>query len=162
MSKSLGRIGIAILTSAGLGLSACSSLPKVGAGPHFKWPGTRAEVEQAPNPCIDFTVSVYFANNVSSLTRENRAVLSTAATQTLGCRLNGVNVVGLSDPTGSPAANLALSQKRADAVREALNASGLGNITFDAAGAAGAAKPGGQIDPLRRRADVLISLSPMP
>ncbi|MDB5441331.1 MAG: flagellar motor protein MotB [Caulobacteraceae bacterium] len=160
MSKILERVGVAILVAAGL--SACSSLPKMGGGSVFKWPSTRSQIEQAPNPCIPFSVSVYFADNVSSLTRENRAVLNSAAGQTQGCKLNSVNVVGLSDPTGSPAANLVLSQKRAEAVRQALSAGGLGGVTFDAAGAAGAAKPSGQVEPLRRRADVLISLSPMP
>jgi len=62
------------------------------------------------------------------------------------------------------AANLALSQKRANAVKAALHAHGFDKVDIQtaAAGDAGAQTAAGQNKPVRRRADITFHLAPPP
>ena len=89
-------------------------------------------------------------------------MIGAAAGQAKGCKVDEVTVLGLADAAGAPAANLELSKRRAGAVTQALSATGLPAAVFDlkAAGQSGALTAAGDTAPLRRRADVVLKLSP--
>jgi peptidoglycan-associated lipoprotein len=111
--------------------------------------------------CADLTVQIYFEPDSAEVTPDGRAVLRAAAGQAKGCKVASVSVLGLADAAGAPAANLELSRRRADAVAQALAATGLPAAEFDktAAGQAGSVTATGDTRPLRRRADVTLKLS---
>ncbi|MBV8592751.1 MAG: OmpA family protein [Caulobacteraceae bacterium] len=115
-----------------------------------------------PSACADFTVQIYFEAGSAALTHPAAAILNAAAARTGPCRVTGVDVVGLSDPIGDPAANLELSKRRANAVTLALHQRGLDQVEFKvaAAGEAGAQTPSGAVRPVRRRVDVSFRMSP--
>jgi outer membrane protein OmpA-like peptidoglycan-associated protein len=118
----------------------------------------RARLVRAPSTCADQTVQVYFDPESAELTPEGLAVITSAAANLRPCRVTAVEVLGLADAVGAPQANMALSQRRAQAVSHALAASGLPTAEFRiaAAGQAGAVTPDGQAAPLRRRVDVTL------
>jgi len=116
---------------------------------------------KTPNVCQDLTVSIYFERDSAAITREAQAVLKGAGDMARGCTLGQVDVTGLADSVGDPAVNLALSQKRADAVRKAVSRLGFSTVNFDVAavGEQGAVTATGADRPLRRRTDVTFHLS---
>ena len=118
-------------------------------------------VKAAPN-CVDQTVQIYFEAESAELTREGRAVLRAAAQQSKPCKVASVDVLGLADSTGAPGANLELSKRRAQSVTAALTSVGLpaGEFKVAAAGQIGSTTAAGAAKPLRRRADVVLHLSP--
>ncbi len=111
------------------------------------------------NLCEDLKVSIYFDDGSARITRDARQVLVEAAEMRATCALGVVDVVGLADAVGDPQANLALSTQRAKAVTQALGGLGFGNVRIEAAGASGAATAGGELRPLRRRADLVFKSS---
>ncbi len=142
---------VATWLTVALGLSACSSLS-----------GARERIVKAPPRCADQTVQIYFEPLSAEVTREGRAVLAAAAANGKACKVTGVDVLGLADATGDTAANLELSKKRAEAVSSALAGVGLPAAQFKitAAGDSGAVTADGRARPLRRRADIVLHLSP--
>jgi outer membrane protein OmpA-like peptidoglycan-associated protein len=139
---------LTIVGAAALMLSGCGTLSS------FR----RAAV---PNVCQDLTVSIYFKRDSAVVTREAQAVLKGAGDMTRGCVLGQVDVTGLADAVGDPDANLALSKKRADAVRNAVARLGFSAVNFSvgAVGEQGAVTAAGDARPLRRRTDVTFHLS---
>lgn len=140
------------LLVAGLSLAACASAPT-----------GRDRIVKAPARCDSQTVQIYFEPFSASVTRESSAVVKAAAHATVGCKVVGVDVLGLADANGGDAdSNLELSKRRAQAVSVALTAAGLPAAEFklSAAGQAGAVNKSGQDRPLRRRVDVVIRLAP--
>jgi outer membrane protein OmpA-like peptidoglycan-associated protein len=133
-----------------LGLSGCAAMPK-----------GRDRIVKATPHCADQTVQIYFEPESAEVTKEGRAVLAAAAAQARPCKVASVDVLGLADAVGAPAANLELSKRRAQSVTAALSAVGLPVADFkvSAAGQAGATTAAGQAQPLRRRADVVLHLS---
>jgi outer membrane protein OmpA-like peptidoglycan-associated protein len=131
-----------------LGLSACTTTE-------------RQRIVREPVRCADHTVQVYFEAQSWELTKEGRAVIDAAAGQAKGCKVTSVEVLGLADAAGAPAASLELSQKRAGSVAAALRADGLPAAEFKvaAAGQAGAVTAAGQAQPMRRRADIVLHLA---
>jgi peptidoglycan-associated lipoprotein len=134
-----------------LGLSACASGPT----------GRDRIVKAAPH-CVDQTVQIYFEAESAEVTKEGRAVLRAAAAQSKPCKVASVDVLGLADGVGTAVANLDLSKRRAQSVTAALTTAGLpaGEFKVSAAGQAGAVTADGAAKPLRRRADVVLHLSP--
>jgi outer membrane protein OmpA-like peptidoglycan-associated protein len=122
----------------------------------------RAHLVRSPPRCVDQTVQIYFEPGAAEVTREGKQVLAQAASAAAACRVAAVDVVGLSDAAGAPGANLELAKRRADAVAAALAANGLPAADFKvgAVGDEGAVTAAGQTQPLRRRADVTLHLSP--
>ncbi|MGH7017476.1 MAG: OmpA family protein [Caulobacteraceae bacterium] len=115
----------------------------------------------APRPsCADFTVNIYFDNRSAELTREARAVIKAAVARASGCRVAAIDVFGLADASGTPGANLNLSDRRAGEVTHALARRGFPPIDFRvmALGSAGAQESNGTDRPLRRRVDVVFHL----
>lgn len=113
----------------------------------------------APDTCVDQTASIYFNRDSAALTADARQVLRLVAAQAESCRFTEVDVYGLSDPVGAPAANVALSERRAQAVTTELARLGFDEVTFKlvAAGEEGAMTETGEIRPLRRRVDIIFS-----
>lgn len=135
---------------AALAVAGCSSM------------GGEREVMATPDVCAAKRFDVYFAENEAGLTDAARTAIGLTATQLQGCEIRTVRVLGLADSTGTPEANLTLSQRRAMAVVEALAAQGWPVPAFEvtAAGDAGAVTAGGVEEPLRRRAEVLVEATP--
>jgi len=118
----------------------------------------RSRLVRAPDACADQTVQIYFDPASAELTPEGLAVIRAAADGARSCRVRTVEVMGLADANGGPAAALELSRRRADAVSAALAANGLPPAEFRvaAAGQAGAVTQDGEKAPLRRRVDVTV------
>jgi len=138
---------LAALGAAALALGGCGTMSSWRA--------------KTPNVCQDLTVSIYFERDSATITREAQAVLKGAGDLARGCTLGQVDVTGLADSVGDPAVNLALSRKRADAVRKAVSRLGFSTVNFDVAavGEQGAVTASGADRPLRRRTDVTFHLS---
>jgi len=153
MSATRGTATIVTVLGLGLvvGLAGCGTMRDA-----------RERIVKAPPRCADQTVQIYFEAESAEVTKEGRAVLSAAAAQAKPCRITGVEVLGLSDSTGAAGANLDLSKRRAQSVTAALTAAGLpaGEFKLAGAGQAGAVTTDGKAAPLRRRADVVLHLSP--
>lgn len=127
----------------GLGLAGCTT-------------GLRGQGKVATvNPCEDLQVAIYFEQDSAAISREAKAVLREAAEMRSGCAVGVVDVLGLADAVGDPRANLVLSEQRAKAVTKTLGGLGFGKVNIGAAGAAGSTTAAGELNPLRRRADVV-------
>lgn len=148
MTKSGRIVSAGALVLAMTAVAGCGTLqPEPYKGP----------VVAMPNPCADLTASIYFARDSAALNRDARAVLRGAAAQAESCNFREVEVFGLSDSLGAPAANVALSRRRAETVTTELAQLGFSEVTFKlvAAGATGAVTPAGEVQPLRRRVDII-------
>jgi outer membrane protein OmpA-like peptidoglycan-associated protein len=147
MKRSIGVAGVAM----GLALSGC-------AVPRFM---DRAAVVAEPSPCTAKRFEVYFADSEARLTESARQAIGMTAAQLQGCDIRTVQVIGLADARGGAAANQALSERRAQAVTEALTAAGWPVPVFEvgAAGDAGTTTDGVN-EPMRRRTEVLIDAAP--
>jgi len=145
------KMALSLTAAAAMALSGCATVQSA-----------RARLVKAPPRCEDQTVQVYFSPDQAELTPEGRMVISQAAANARGCKVTGVDVLGLADSAGGAGPNLDLSRRRAQSVGAALAANGLPAAEFKiaAAGQAGAVTAGGQAAPLRRRADVTLHLAP--
>ena len=142
---------LAMGAAAAMVLSGCASVQ-----------AARGRLVKTPPRCVDQTVQIYFSAEQAELTPEGRSVIGQAATMARGCKVRAVEVMGLADAAGAPAANLELSRRRAQSVTAALTSAGLpaADFTVAAAGQAGSLTAEGRAAPLRRRADVTLRLSP--
>lgn len=148
------------MTRQGLAAAATACVLLTGLAACQTGPTGRAAIVKAPQRCIDTTVQVYFDSWSAEISKESRAVVDEAAALSRGCSVERVEVVGLADATGAPGPNLELSKQRAAAVTAALTKAGLPAAEFRvaAAGQAGAVTAGGEEQPMRRRADVVLHL----
>jgi peptidoglycan-associated lipoprotein len=123
--------------------------------------GGRDRLVQSPPRCAETAVQVYFEPGSHELTDEGRTVLAQAASETAGCQIDRVVVMGLADAEGAPGPNLELSKRRAQTVTAALAAVKLPAAEFRvaAAGEQGAVTAAGA-EPLRRRVDVVLQMRP--
>ena len=144
--KTMVVTGLAAL----VGLSACATVRSA-----------RDRIVRTPASCQDVSIPIYFEPDRAQLTPEGRRVIATEAARAKRCKVEVVKVVGLADATGDPAANLELSKARAASVADALMKTGLPPAEFDlaAAGQAGSMTAAGQIQPVRRRAEITLKLS---
>ena len=116
----------------------------------------------APANCIDIHFPIYFEEGSASVTPQADRLIVDAQRRSTGCTVTRIDVLGLADAPGGPAANLELSQRRAMAVSDALGHHGFQQalVQQGAAGDIGALAPSGAARPLRRRANVTIHLAP--
>ncbi|WP_156367692.1 OmpA family protein [Brevundimonas sp. Leaf363] len=133
---------------AGVGLSGCG-MTKMS---------TREQLVATPATCVAQRFDVYFADSEAGLTPAARQAIGATAELLKGCKINRVQVLGLADARGGQAANLNLSERRAQAVAAALTEAGWPAPVFDvsAAGDSGATTDAGVREPLRRRTEVLV------
>jgi peptidoglycan-associated lipoprotein len=145
-------------TTAIAGLMLGASLLALGGCETTK---TRDQIVRTTPHCVDQTVQIYFEPESAAVTSEGRAVLKAAAGQAVGCKVTGVDILGLSDAVGAPDANLQLSKQRGEAVTHALARAGLPRTQYNitAVGEAGAITASGNNRPLRRRVDVVVHLT---
>lgn len=122
----------------------------------------KKQVHRVVTPgCQDANVTLYFESGSDALTDAGKQIVAVTARRLKSCTVKELKLVGLADPTGSPAANVELSQRRADHVLEAFVREGVPAPKYNlvAAGDEGAVKAGGVIDPVRRRVDVTVVVS---
>lgn len=144
--------GLIVIAGAGLVLAGCAA-----SGVR-----DRSELVAEPSVCTPQRFEVYFRDSEAGLTDAARQAISLTATQLQGCYIRGVSIVGLADARGGPTANLALSERRALAVVEALEAAGWPSPVFSlgAAGESGSVNAAGASEPMRRRTEVLVDAAP--
>ncbi|MEQ8749268.1 MAG: OmpA family protein, partial [Amphiplicatus sp.] len=122
-------------------------------------PPQLVERQAATSEPVD--VIVYFDYDKSNLTPEAAELIREAASRALASDIEAVKVEGNADRSGSSAYNQALSQRRANVVRDALVANGVpaGIIDTTSFGEDNPAKPtpDGVREPLNRRTEVHIS-----
>lgn len=145
-------IGLAALAVAAAGLSGCGVTRFMD----------RSAVVAEPSPCTTKRFEVYFADSEARLTEPARQAIGMTAAQLQGCDIRKVQVLGLSDARGGATANQSLSERRAQAVAEALAAAGWPAPVFDvdAGGEEGAVTEAGVREPMRRRTEVVIEAVP--
>ncbi len=106
-------------------------------------------------------ITIYFDYDKSNLTSEAAELIREAAARALANNIQGVRVEGHADRSGGDAYNQALSQRRANVVRDALIANSVpaDRITASAFGESRPAKPtpDGVREPLNRRTEVTIT-----
>lgn len=144
-------VGVAMI-SAGLALAACST-----NGSGYK---TR-DALVAPVNCANQSFEIYFDEGQTRLAPSTLTLLQMRGQQLTGCDIQKVSVTGLASATGASAANQALSERRAQAVSDALAAQGWPAPVFvvNAVGSEGARE--GQVnEPLRRRTEVFVEATP--
>ena len=151
------RLHVVLAFAALAALAACAETTQK------YWKGGSAFVA-VPTACNDNHFPVYFAEGSDKLTDPARQVIDAKAQEMKVCGVHEVRVIGLADATGTPEANLTLSQKRARRVAEALEASGFPKPIFAvrAEGAHGAVRWNGQEEPVRHRVEVYLSVGPAP
>lgn len=122
----------------------------------------RAELVAERQPCVVTTIPVYFEEGRARLTAPARALVRETAAGLGGCHIPRVRVIGLADATGGSARNLELSDARARVVAEAFAEEGWPAPLFEtlAAGDAGALRPDGSAEPVRRRVEIVIEAAP--
>ena len=138
---------------AATALAGCSSMGTPG----------RDTLVSEPSACMARRFDIYFAEDQATLTDAARTAIGLTATQLQGCRIKTVRVLGMASATGSVDTNLVLSERRAIAVAEALEAAGWPAPAFElnATGDAGAVTSTGGAEPLRRRTEVLVDAAPL-
>jgi peptidoglycan-associated lipoprotein len=148
--------GVAALVLIAAATSGCSTVRNVVHRPYS------GPVMAMPSSCSDLTATIYFSRGSAVLTREAKDALKIAAAQAESCHFKAVDVYGLSDAIGAPAANLALSKRRAEVVTGVLAQLGFTTVNFKlvAGGDVGAVSPSGAVEPLRRQADVIFRAGP--
>lgn len=118
-------------------------------------------VERQAAVADPINVVVYFDYDKSNLTPEAASLIREAANRARAGNINRVRVEGNTDTSGSATYNMALSQRRANVVRDALIANGVPANTIEtvAFGQTNLAKPtpDGVREPLNRRTEVRIT-----
>ncbi len=99
--------------------------PEVTAGSEIPEPEPEVEVEPVEQPCVVETV--YFAFDSSELDSSSRAALQEAVECLRGQSDAGMSLLltGAADPRGTEEYNIALGERRAQAVRSYLTSLGL-------------------------------------
>jgi outer membrane protein OmpA-like peptidoglycan-associated protein len=127
-------------------------------------PAPAAPPPPAPPPpvaCPQSEFVVYFEWDRSSLNQSALETIDAAVARARQCNIANIVVVGHTDTSGSPQYNMALSERRAGVVREALVARGIPDsaITAQARGETELAQQtrDGVREPLNRRTAVTIS-----
>ena len=148
MKRLIGFAGLGLA----VGLSGCGVTRFLDRGP----------VVAEPSPCASRRFEVYFSDSEARLTESARQAIGLEAAQLQVCQIRSVKVLGLADARGGASANQSLSERRAQAVAEALTAAGWPAPAFDveAAGDEGAVTDAGAREPMRRRTEVVVEAVP--
>lgn len=125
-------------------------------------PGDRPALIADTAGCAEQRLDIYFDEGQARLTRPAQQMIAMTGERLQGCRVEGVDVIGLASSTGNSASNLTLSERRARAVADALIEAGWPSprFTLSAGGDAGATTDGGLAEPLRRRTVVVVHARP--
>ena len=138
------------IVAAALLLGACNQPPPQAAAPP-------AQHSMAPSPMPPATV--YFATGSSTLSQEFMATIQQVAANYRSAANATVALTGHTDTVGSQDLNMALSQRRADAVRNALVRAGVPAAAITAGGQGEASLPVQTADNVDER-QTAVSISP--
>ncbi len=123
--------------------------------------GRTAAASPAAARCADERFPVYFTPGSAELPAAAREVIRTASNRVSGCRIAAVDVTGVASPDAAGrAADPALTQKRADAVAQALAQAGLPTPSFDVQAAGAPPHAAGVRTPMARRTEVVLHARP--
>lgn len=124
--------------------------------------GERSDLIYEPSACVEQRLDVYFDEGQARMTEPARQLIAMTGERIEGCVVDRVEVIGLASATGGSAANMTLSERRAQTVAEAMQDAGWPAPTFtlSAGGDAGATTAGGLAEPLRRRTVVVVHARP--
>ncbi len=121
-------------------------------------PVTAAAAPLTPMPAEDAKYLVFFDFDKSTVDEGGMSVVDSIATEVKKQNLSSVNIVGHADKSGSDKYNKRLGLKRANAVREALEARGINAklLQVDSMGESApmVATPDGVREPANRRAEI--------
>jgi outer membrane protein OmpA-like peptidoglycan-associated protein len=122
----------------------------------------RSDLVATPTTCTAKRFDIYFGEGQAQLTDPALQAIRLTADQLKDCDIRKVQVIGLASATGSSSANQTLSERRAIAVTEALEAAGWPLPAFEIAveGDTGAVTADGRAEPLRRRTEVVVDAAP--
>lgn len=109
-------------------------------------------------PCENISTTFYFETGSAELSDPAKQVVAETAKTVGNCQVGELRLVGLADPAGAPAANVELSNRRAQAVLDAFVAQGVNIPRFNivAAGERGATGASGVVEPIRRRVEATL------
>jgi len=140
--------------------AAVAALVVSGCGANGLW--DRSELIADTAGCTEQRLDIYFEEGEARIARPAQELIALTGERLQGCRVEGVDVIGLASSTGDSASNQTLSERRAQAVADALIEAGWPSPTFtlSAGGDAGAATDGGLSEPLRRRTEIVIHARP--
>ncbi|HEX8233027.1 MAG TPA: OmpA family protein [Caulobacteraceae bacterium] len=112
----------------------------------------------ARQPCENVSTTFYFESGSDQLSDPAKQVVAETAKMVGNCQVGELQLVGLADPAGAPAANVELSNRRAQAVLDAFVAQGVNIPRFNivAAGERGATGASGVVEPIRRRVEATL------
>ena len=146
----------------GTGLAVAAACAVSGCAQTGRFVKSRSEIVRPATACVDTRFVVYFNEGSDQLTQPARQVIAATARTYRSCNIAQIRVLGLADAVGAPEANLTLSQKRARRVAQALVEQHLPAPAFDMAaqGDQGAVRANGDDEPLRRRAEVVLTVKP--
>ena len=142
-----------VAAATALAVSGC------GTGAMF---GERSELIYEPSGCVEQRLDIYFDEGQARMTQPAQQMIAMTGERLQGCRIEGVDVIGLASSTGDSASNLTLSERRARAVADALADAGWPSpeFTLSAGGDTGATTDSGLAEPLRRRTVVVVHARP--
>ena len=144
---------IAALMTGAVFLAACSTTPPPPPPPPL---APVEPVAETGIPCADRNFPVYFASDQTSLDADAQAVIETVVAAAADCQLSAIEIFAHSDAIGSETINMTVSQRRADAVLDAIMEAELdvARIAIVALGEQGAITDDDLIQPMNRRVDV--------
>jgi peptidoglycan-associated lipoprotein len=155
MTKAMRRASAALALAAAVAVAGCAQMR-----------GARDRISGMVDatPCENVSTTVYFESGSADLSEPARQIVAESAKMVGNCRVGELHLVGLADPAGAPAANVELSNRRAQSVLDAYVAQGLNVPRFHivAAGERGARAPSGIVEPIRRRVEVTLVLGREP
>ncbi len=139
-------VKLAAASAIVLALAGCASIPSIR--------------HHGGDPCRETTVTLYFETGSDQVSQIGRQIIAATSNRLRRCQVQELRLLGLADPAGAPQANLELSERRAVNVRNAFERTGLAfeHFTIVAAGDRGAERPGGVVEPVRRRVDVTVEM----
>ena len=136
-------------------VTACTTFQPSEPPPPPPLTAAPPEVSQA-DLCADKSFPVYFASDQSTLDETALAAIDTIVEAAKGCELSAVEISGHTDTVGSRKVNLAVSQRRADAVLKAILDANLDieRVEVVALGEEDGKTEDGLINPMNRKVDV--------
>lgn len=122
----------------------------------------RSDLIYEPSACTEQRLDVYFDEGQARMTQPAQQLIAMTGERLEGCIVDRVEVIGLASATGGSAANVTLSERRAETVARAMQDAGWPAPTFTlaAGGDTGATTASGLAEPLRRRTVVVVHARP--
>lgn len=133
-------------------LAAAAAVPAAAAAPVRKPAAQAARPAPASAAPLRLSADSLFRFDSAALSESGRAALDTLANRVAAARYASVKIAGHADPLGTPSYNRALSERRAEAVRDYLVERGIdaGRVRTEGLGSAQAVKTLAQCEGMPR------------